>query len=62
MKYFTCVIVLNRAIKQDFNSYFIFCSVSFIVIPQSLDQTHVPNNIKIMDFLTGSVSTIITLS
>ncbi|EFN87366.1 transmembrane channel-like protein 5 isoform X2 [Harpegnathos saltator] len=29
-------------------------SVSFIVIPQSLSQTHVPSDIKIMDFLTGS--------
>ncbi|XP_011870085.1 PREDICTED: transmembrane channel-like protein 5 isoform X2 [Vollenhovia emeryi] len=29
-------------------------SVSFIVIPQSLDQTHVPNDIKMLDFLTGS--------
>ncbi|EZA46953.1 hypothetical protein DMN91_000701 [Ooceraea biroi] len=29
-------------------------SISFIVIPQSLDQTHVPNNIQILDFLTGS--------
>ncbi|XP_024884533.1 transmembrane channel-like protein 5 [Temnothorax curvispinosus] len=29
-------------------------SVSFIVIPQSMDQTHVPNNIEVLDFLTGS--------
>ncbi|XP_014481354.1 PREDICTED: transmembrane channel-like protein 5 [Dinoponera quadriceps] len=31
-------------------------SVSFIVIPQSLDQTHVPDydGVKILDFLTGS--------
>ncbi|XP_032684333.1 transmembrane channel-like protein 5 isoform X2 [Odontomachus brunneus] len=29
-------------------------SISFIVIPQSLDQTHVPNDVKILDFLTGS--------
>lgn len=29
-------------------------SVSFIVIPQSLDQTHVPNNIEVLDFLTGN--------
>lgn len=36
-------------------------SVTFIVIPQSLDQTHVSDNIKVLDFLTGSVSTIIVL-
>ncbi|XP_011700124.1 PREDICTED: transmembrane channel-like protein 5 isoform X1 [Wasmannia auropunctata] len=29
-------------------------SVSFIVIPQSLAQTHVPNNIEVLDFLTGN--------
>ncbi|XP_011167449.1 transmembrane channel-like protein 5 isoform X1 [Solenopsis invicta] len=29
-------------------------SVTFIVIPQSLDQTHVSDNIKVLDFLTGS--------
>jgi len=31
------------------------------VIPQSLDQTHVPNDIKVLDFLTGNVSAIIIL-
>ncbi|XP_025074086.1 transmembrane channel-like protein 5 isoform X3 [Pogonomyrmex barbatus] len=29
-------------------------SMSFIVIPQSLDRTHAPNDIKILDFLTGN--------
>ncbi|XP_011049425.1 PREDICTED: transmembrane channel-like protein 5 isoform X1 [Acromyrmex echinatior] len=29
-------------------------SVSFIVIPQSLDQVYVSNDIKVLDFLTGS--------
>ncbi|KYQ53102.1 Transmembrane channel-like protein 5 [Trachymyrmex zeteki] len=29
-------------------------SVSFIMIPQSLDQAYVSNNIKVLDFLTGS--------
>ncbi|KAL6262462.1 hypothetical protein P5V15_007547 [Pogonomyrmex californicus] len=29
-------------------------SMSFIVIPQSLDRTHAPNDIKILDFLTGT--------
>ncbi|KYM84184.1 Transmembrane channel-like protein 5 [Atta colombica] len=31
-------------------------SVSFIVIPQSLDQVYVSNDIKVLDFLTGSAS------
>ncbi|XP_018350530.1 PREDICTED: transmembrane channel-like protein 5 isoform X2 [Trachymyrmex septentrionalis] len=29
-------------------------SVSFIVIPQSLDQVYISNDIKVLDFLTGS--------
>ncbi|GAB1862504.1 Transmembrane channel-like protein 5 [Camponotus japonicus] len=29
-------------------------SMFFIVLPQSLNQTHIPNNIKVLDFLTGS--------
>ncbi|XP_012538784.1 transmembrane channel-like protein 5 [Monomorium pharaonis] len=37
-----------------FNIISCILSVSFIVIPQSLDQTHVPDNIKVLDFLTGS--------
>lgn len=29
-------------------------SIFFIVLPQSLNQTHIPNNVKVLDFLTGS--------
>ncbi|KAL6443839.1 hypothetical protein ACFW04_001709 [Cataglyphis niger] len=29
-------------------------SIFFIVLPQSLNETHIPNNVKILDFLTGS--------
>lgn len=29
-------------------------SMFFIVLPQSLNQTHISNNIKVLDFLTGS--------
>ncbi|CAL1686846.1 unnamed protein product [Lasius platythorax] len=29
-------------------------SIFFIVLPQSLNQTHIQNNVKVLDFLTGS--------
>lgn len=49
--------ILDKTSQHVYISY--VYSISFIVIPQSLDRAHVPNDIHVLDFLTGSVSVVI---